>query len=72
MYVPVSGRVVSSQDPMSYLDKYGIAHERLEEQLIPTHRAAFALENYEGFLAERAQRLASQANAFLDVISKSS
>ncbi len=43
----------------------GITHEKLEQQPIPSDRAAFALDKFDSFLADRAQRLADEANRFL-------
>ncbi len=51
---------------MNYLDRYAISDAKLQQQLIPTDRKAFALENFPKFLEDRSVHLAKEANAFLE------
>jgi hypothetical protein len=57
---------ISSQDPMNYLDRYAISDAKLQQQLIPSDRKAFALENFPKFLEDRSAELAKEANGFLE------
>lgn len=62
---------ISAQDPMKYLDKYGITDEKLRQQFIDQPRSDFTVNNYPRFLEHRAKRLAEEANKFLAELSAS-
>ncbi|QIN81580.1 DUF262 domain-containing protein [Rubrobacter tropicus] len=62
---------ISAKDPMDYIERYGIAKEKLVQQFIDpsisgTHAAA-----YEAWLKERADKLAQAGNAFLSELKES-
>jgi hypothetical protein len=53
-----------AQDPMAYLERYGVSDDLLAEQLIPG-RHQLTLDRYEDFLKERAVALAEAANRYV-------
>jgi hypothetical protein len=57
---------INAKDPMDYLDRYKISNDKLEQQLIPTERAQFQVDNYPRFIECRAKTLAQRANSYLN------
>jgi hypothetical protein len=62
---------ISAQDPMKYLDKYGITDEKLQQQFVEMKRTDFSIDQFPTFLDARASRLACEANKLLATLSKS-
>jgi hypothetical protein len=56
---------ISAKDPMSYITKYRITENKLNQQFIALDSASLSPERYEDWLRERAARLAEAGNAFL-------
>ncbi len=54
-----------ARNPMGYLERYGVDDALLKEQLV-TDRQLLTVENYEDFLALRADALAAEANRYYD------
>lgn len=52
------------KEPSRYLEKYEIANEYLDQQLVPTDRKLFTIKNWEKFLSLRAAALANAANKY--------
>ena len=57
---------ISAKDPMSYITKYKISAEKLEQQYIASDITAVSTEEFPGWVDARAARLASAANDLLD------
>jgi hypothetical protein len=56
---------ISAADPLSYVTKYGITSEKLEQQLIDPDFTVTPLAQYSEWLAARADSLAKAGNDFL-------
>jgi hypothetical protein len=56
---------ISAKDPMKYLEKYKIGDDKLREQFIGCARGELSIERFNGFIADRASKLAAAANAML-------
>lgn len=56
---------ISAKDPMSYISKYDISVEKLEQQFIEPNVHAVTTTDYETWLIGRAERLAKEGNIFL-------
>jgi hypothetical protein len=56
---------ISAKDPMDYIDRYAISHEKLAQQFIDTDVGSMLVDNFQGWLAGRAGRLADASNSFL-------
>ena len=55
---------------MDYLERYKISDDRLREQFIPTDRQELRVEQFPGFLTNRAAGLAGQASAYLKALGR--
>lgn len=62
---------ISAQDPMKYLDKYGISDEKLRQQFLEMGRSDLTVEKFPEFIEKRAAKLAEEANSFLSNLSRS-
>jgi hypothetical protein len=56
---------ISAQDPMNYIERYKITPAKLEQQFIGVGLAKIPTQGYESWLADRAARLATAGNQFL-------
>jgi hypothetical protein len=56
---------ISAADPMSYVTKYGISQEKLDQQFIDPNFTRIPAEKFPEWLERRADGLAEQGNAFL-------
>jgi hypothetical protein len=56
---------ISAADPMSYVTKYGISQEKLDQQFISSDFTKIPADKYPEWLERRADRLAAEGNAFL-------
>lgn len=61
---------ISAQDPMKYLEKYGISDAKLKQQFVDWKRSEFITIKYGEFLEHRAANLAEESNNFLLQLSK--
>jgi len=59
---------ISAKNPMEYLKKYKISDDKLTQQFITTSLGATSIEKYPGFLKDRAQVLAVEANKYLGAL----
>lgn len=59
---------ISAANPMSYVTKYGISQDKLDQQFIAPDFAAIAIEKYPEWLERRADQLAKEGNAFLAIL----
>ena len=57
---------ISAKDPMSYIEKYGITAEKLQQQFIDVDITSVSHAGFEGWLHDRAGKLAAEGQAFLD------
>jgi hypothetical protein len=57
---------ISAKDPLDYVTRYGISAAKLSQQFFSPDFVSVGHEGYEVWVKERAARLASEANAFLD------
>ena len=55
---------IGKKEPMSYMQRYNIDDELLQQQSIPTDRSMFCADKYYDFLETRAEMLADASNAF--------
>jgi hypothetical protein len=58
---------VSSEEPGSYLERFGIPKAELRKQCIPLDRALWRAGRYRDFLKQRRALLVDAANNFLGV-----
>jgi hypothetical protein len=56
---------ISAQNPMNYIERYKITTAKLEQQFIAVDITKVPVESYEGWLADRAARLSTAGNQFL-------
>jgi hypothetical protein len=56
---------ISAKDPMDYIDRYGISPEKLAQQYVDPDVGSMLVDNFEAWLAARANRLAEASNSFL-------
>lgn len=56
---------ISAADPLSYVTKYKISPDKLEQQFIDPEFTTIPIEKYPEWLERRAERLAKEGNAFL-------
>lgn len=56
---------ISAKDPMSYIDKYKITHQKLAQQFVDPATLSLSHEGYEAWVRNRAKRLADVGNEFL-------
>lgn len=56
---------ISAKDPMSYIAKYGITPQKLEQQFVDSSSITMSPEDYLPWLHKRAQQLADAGNDFL-------
>lgn len=56
---------ISAKDPMSYIGRYKITHEKLAQQFVDPATLSLAHEGYEEWVRGRAKRLANVGNEFL-------
>lgn len=56
---------ISAKAPMDYVSRYKITPEKLRQQLIDPQFTSVPITEYEGWVRQRAERLAKEANAFL-------
>jgi hypothetical protein len=61
---------ISAKAPLDYVTRYHITAEKLEQQLINPDFTAVPVAGFEGWLTERAGRLAAAGNAFLASLRK--
>lgn len=54
-----------SQRPADYIKAYNIRPKRLKEQLVPTDKKLWQVDQYENFLDKRASALAEAANEWM-------
>ncbi len=59
------GEEISAADPLSYVTKYGIDQEKLDQQFIDPDFTTIPTSLYAEWLGRRAERLAQAGNAFL-------
>jgi hypothetical protein len=59
---------ISAKNPMEYLKKYKISDDKLTQQFITTNLGVTSIEKYPGFLKDRAQVLAAEANKYLGAL----
>jgi hypothetical protein len=55
---------ISASDPLSYVTKYGISQDKLEQQFIDSNFTQVSADKYPEWLDRRAERLAEKANAY--------
>lgn len=63
---------ISAKDPMSYIEKYKITGEKLEQQFIDPTSMSIEHTEFEGWLRSRAEKLAASANEFLGMLAPTS
>jgi hypothetical protein len=56
---------ISAADPLSYVTKYGISQEKLDQQFIAPDFTKTPTSGYPEWLERRAERLAQEGNSFL-------
>ncbi len=56
---------ISARDPLSYVQKYAITKEKLNQQFIDASFTRVTFDGFENWLRNRAQVLSEEANAFL-------
>jgi hypothetical protein len=56
---------ISAKAPLDYVKRYKISPQKLEQQFIEASFTDLPISEYEGWTRQRAERLASKANAFL-------
>ena len=56
---------ISASDPLSYVTKYSISQENLDQQFIDADFTLTPTEKYAKWIERRAERLAEEGNAFL-------
>lgn len=62
---------ISARDPMSYIDKYKITHQKLAQQFIDPATLTLSHEGYEEWVRNRAKRLAEVGNEFFAALAPS-
>ena len=65
-----SNKAFSSKTPYQYLEQFNVDTQRLTEQMIPTNREIWEIDNYNKFLSKRASLLTNAANTFLEMLRK--
>jgi hypothetical protein len=60
---------ISAADPLSYVTKYGITQDKLDQQFIDADFTTIPTTKYNEWLERRAERLAHEGNAFLTELS---
>lgn len=61
---------ISAKNPMDYIKKYQITKDKLGQQFITEEIAVLPKEKFLKFTEERAQRLATEANSYLNKLGK--
>lgn len=56
---------ISAQNPMNYIERYKITTAKLEQQFIAADITKIPVEGYENWLGDRAARLSTDGNQFL-------
>lgn len=59
---------ISAADPLSYVTKYSISQQKLDQQFIGRDFTKTPIEKFPEWLESRAERLAQEGNSFLDEI----
>jgi hypothetical protein len=59
---------ISAKNPMEYLHKYKITADKLTQQFITSDLGTTSIEQYPGFLKDRAEVLAAEANKYLGAL----
>ena len=57
---------ISAKSPLDYVSKYGISDEKLRQQFIDPGFTKISINEYDEWVCLRAERLAKEANAFLN------
>ena len=61
---------ISAKSPMSYIEKYKITEEKLNDQFIDKNIKKIDFSKFEKWLDDRAEKLAQEANKYLDDLKK--
>lgn len=62
---------ISAKDPMSYIEKYKITHQKLAQQFVDPATRSLSHEGYKAWVRNRATRLAEVGNEFLTELAPS-
>lgn len=57
---------INAKSPMTYVEKYKISEEKLSQQFIDYDFVNTTIDEFSNWLCRRAERLASEANSYLD------